>query len=301
MSSIKELAELIARYAAAEGVNQTAIPHLTLYKASRVVAPVHTIYEPSFCIVAQGSKRSMVADQVCIYDEAKYLVIKVDVPIISQHIDATPERPFLCMRMGIDPGSIAAMMIERGMKHSASEEPGTALVVSEVTGDLIDASVRMLRLLDTPADIPALAPLFEREILYRLLQGEQTTKLGQIAFADSKLQQVNRAIDWIKSNFREPFSIEKAAAEARMSPSALHLHFKSVTRLTPLQYQKQLRLQEARRMLLTKSLDAAAIAFAVGYESPSQFSREYRRFFGAPPATDGRRLRGVGDVEVETA
>lgn len=290
MPSIKDLAGLIARFSD-EGMTQTAIPQLCLYKASRIAEPLYTIYEPSVCIVAQGRKRCMVADKVLVYDDAKYLVIKVDVPIISQHIDATPERPFLCMRMKLDPAAIAALMIEREMNHVLHDEPGPALVVSDVTVELIDASVRMLRLLEAPDDIATLAPLIEREILYRLLKGEQTSTLGQIAFPESKLQQVSRAIDWIKRNFREPFSIEAAADAARMSPSALHLHFKAVTRLTPLQYQKQLRLQEARRLILTNSMDAAATAFLVGYESPSQFSREYRRLFGAPPAADGRRLR----------
>ena len=296
MSEIKTLAALIARFATEEGTNETAIPQVCLYKASRITEPMHSIYEPSVCIVAQGSKRSMVADRVYVYDDAKYLVIKVDIPIISQHIDATPDRPFLCMRMTLDPGAIAALMIERGMPQTSSEEPGQALVVSDVTPDLIDVSIRMLRLLDNPRDIATLAPLFERELLYRLLQGEQTSKLGQIAFAESKLQQVNRAIDWIKRNFREPFSIDETARAARMSASALHLHFKAVTRLTPLQYQKQLRLQEARRLILTNSMDAAATAFTVGYESPSQFSREYRRLFGVPPGADGRRLRS-GEIE----
>ncbi|MFV0367270.1 MAG: AraC family transcriptional regulator N-terminal domain-containing protein [Hyphomicrobiaceae bacterium] len=297
MSSIQDLSNLIARFTCDDGAHETAIPQICLYRASRVEAPVHAVYEPSVCIVAQGSKRSMVADQVLVYDKAKYLIIKVDVPIVSQHIEATPERPFLCMRMKLDPASIAALMIERGVRRASSDGPGPALVVSDVTSDLIDASVRMLRLLDAPGDIPTLAPLIEREILYRLLQGEQTAKLGQIAFADSKLQQVNRVISWIKKNFREPFSVEAAAEEACMSVSALHLHFKSVTRLTPLQYQKQLRLQEARRLILTNSLDAAATAFEVGYESPSQFSREYRRQFGVPPATDGRRLRNGNTLE----
>lgn len=296
MSTIQDLAGLIARFAN-EGATATAIPQLDLFKASRVTAPIHALYESSVCIVAQGSKRSMVADKVYTYNEAKYLVIKVDVPIISEYIDATPERPFLGLRMKLDPSAIAALMIERRMEMARSEDPGQALVVSDVTADLIDASVRMLRLLDAPADISTLAPLIEREILYRLLQGEQTSKLGQIAFADSKLQQVNRAIDWIKSNFRQPFSIENAASAAGMSSSALHLHFKAVTSLTPLQYQKQLRLQEARRLILTTSMDAAATAYSVGYESPSQFSREYRRLFGAPPVTDGRRLRTADQTE----
>lgn len=291
MSSLVDLADLIRRHATADGPNETAIPRIGLFRASRADEPVCMIYEPSVCIVAQGRKRSMVADREFRYDQSNYLVIKADVPIISHHVDATPGRPFLCMRMKLDSAAIAALMLERGMKPTGSDEPESALVISSVTRDLIDASIRMLRLLETPGDIPTLAPLIEREILYRLLQGDQTSKLGQIAFAGSKLRQVTRAIAWIRQNFREPFSVEATAAQANMSASQLHLHFKAVTTLSPLQYQKQLRLQEARRLMLTQNLDAAATAYAVGYESPSQFSREYRRLFGVPPAADGRRLR----------
>lgn len=291
MSNLRELVELIGRHAPTDGTHETAIRPISLYRASRVSDPIHAVYEPSLCIVAQGRKRSMVGNKDYIYDQAKYLVISVDVPIVSQLIDATPDRPFLCMRLNLDPAAIAALMIERNIKPADHDQPGPALVVSDLTNELIDASVRLLRLLDTPNDISALAPLIEREILYRLVNGEQTYKLGHIAFAESKLQQIGRAIAWIKKNYREPFSIEAAAAEASMSASALHLHFKAVTTFSPLQYQKQLRLQEARRLILAQSLDAAAAAFSVGYESPSQFSREYRRLFGNPPARDGRQLR----------
>jgi transcriptional regulator GlxA family with amidase domain len=159
--------------------------------------------------------------------------------------------------------------------------------------DLLDAAIRLLRLLRTPRDIPILAPLAEREIIYRLLRGEQTSRMGQIAFAESKLQQVNRAIAWIKTNFRNAFSVEDLADEARMSSSALHQHFKTVTGMTPLQYQKQLRLQEARRLMLTQATDAAMAGHTVGYDSPSQFSREYRRLFGAPPLRDIEKLRST--------
>ncbi|HPG88628.1 MAG TPA: AraC family transcriptional regulator [Hyphomicrobium sp.] len=291
MTSLGDLVELIARHAPTDGTHATAISPIWLYRASRINEPIHALHEPSLCIVAQGRKRSMVGDTVYVYDEAKYLVISVDVPIISQLLDATPERPFLCMRLRLDPAAIAALMIERNITPVEHDRPGPALVISDLTSELIDASVRMLRLLDAPNDISALAPLIEREILYRLVNGEQTYKLGHIAFAESKLQQVSRAIAWIKRNYKEPFSIEAAAAEARMSASALHVHFKAVTTFSPLQFQKQLRLQEARRLILAQSIDAAAAAFSVGYESPSQFSREYRRLFGSPPARDGRQLR----------
>ena len=169
--------------------------------------------------------------------------------------------------------------------------PAPGLMLSRLTPVLGDAVLRLVRLTASPGDIPILAPLIEREILYRLLRGEQTSRLCQIATADSHLRQVTRAIDWIKRNFARPFSIQAVAEEARMSPSALHEHFKAVTAMTPLQYQKQLRLQEARRLILLQGKEAASAGFEVGYESPSQFSREYRRLFGAPPKRDTSRLR----------
>lgn len=294
MSDLREIAELTQRFAPMEGHNATALPGVCIYRASKVTEPIHAFYEPSLCIVAQGRKRSMVGNKVFVYDEAKYLVISVGVPILSQHIDATPERPFLCMRLRLDPTAIANLMIERNLQPSRQPaKPGPPLIISDMTPELIDAAARLLRLLTTPNDIPALAPLIEREILYRLVCGQQTATLGHIAFAESRLYQVNRVIAWIIRNFKQPFSMEAAAAEANMSPSALHAHFKAVTTFSPLQYQKQLRLQEARRLILVQSHDAAAAAFAVGYESPSQFSREYRRLFGAPPATDVKRLRAA--------
>jgi AraC-like DNA-binding protein len=169
------------------------------------------------------------------------------------------------------------------------------VAISTLGPELLDAAIRLLRLLDTPRDIPVLAPLAEREILYRLLRGDQAARMSQIACAASKLQQVNRAIGWIKRNFREPFSVDVLAAEACMSSSALHQHFRTVTGMSPLQYQKQLRLQEARRLMLCQAVDAAVAGHRVGYESPSQFNREYRRLFGAPPVRDIERLRaGLG-------
>jgi AraC-like DNA-binding protein len=169
------------------------------------------------------------------------------------------------------------------------------VTLSVVTPELRDAAVRLLRLLATPRDIPTLAPLAEREILYRLLTGAHAATLRQIALGDGKLRRVARAIDWIKRNYREPFHIEALAAEAAMSPSALYAQFKAVTAMSPLQYQKQLRLQEARRLMLGQAMDAASAAYDVGYESPSQFSREYRRLFGEPPARDIARLKELGE------
>lgn len=295
MTDTSEMAALIEQYAKADGLNPTAIPRALLYRASRPSEPTPTVYEPSVCFIAQGSKQAMIGDSVLVYDKAKYLVVSVDIPAVGQILEASPEKPYLCLCLNLDPGALGALMLEAGISRAESDQPGPALSLSNITPELIDAGVRLLRLLAKPSDIPILAPLAEREILYRLLHGGQATKLKQIAFAESKLQQVNRAILWIKENFREPFSIDRVASEARMSASALHQHFKAVTAMSPLQYQKQLRLQEGRRLMLSQSIDAAMAGHTVGYDSPSQFSREYSRMFGAPPVRDIERLRNSPD------
>jgi AraC-like DNA-binding protein len=287
----RELARLIERFTGGDGVHATAIPRVVLIRSSQPTEEIHAVQEPAVCIVAQGRKRVVAGRSVLEYDPAKYLIASVDVPIVGQIVEATPVAPYLCLRLDLDPAAVGALMLEAGIGRGDSDQPGPGLSLSEVTPELLDSAVRLVRLLAAPRDIPILAPLAERETLYRLLNGEQGEKLRQIAFAESKLQQVNRAIGWIKRNFREPFSIEAVAAEARMSASTLHDHFKAVTSMSPLQYQKQLRLQEARRLILSQSLDAAVAGHAVGYESPSQFSREYKRTFGAPPARDIARLR----------
>ncbi|WP_072390505.1 AraC family transcriptional regulator [Hyphomicrobium sp. CS1GBMeth3] len=293
MADIRELAALIEQFTGTDGVHTTPLPRLFLHRSSAPSAPVHTVYEPAFCIIAQGSKQAVSGDQIYVYDASKYLVVSVDVPIVAHITDASASKPFLGLRIDLDPAAIGALMMESDVKRAATAQPGPSLGVSDLSTEIIDAAVRLLRLLASPRDIPILAPLAEREILYRLLRGEQTARLSQIAFAESKLQQVNRAIGWIKRNFREPFRMELIVDAAGMSASALHQHFKTVTGMSPLQYQKQLRLQEARTLILLQSVDAATAGHAVGYDSPSQFSREYRRMFGAPPLRDAERLRGV--------
>lgn len=293
MADIRELAELIERFTDGDGAHETPIPHLFLHRLSYPTTPLYAVYEPAFCIIAQGSKQVMTGDQIYVYDASKYLVVSVDVPIVAHITEASPSAPFLGLRLDLDPAAIGALMMESDVKRAAAAQPGPSLGISDLSGELIDAAVRLLRLLASPRDIPILAPLAEREILYRLLRGEQSTRLSEIAFAESKLQQVNRAIGWIKRNFREPFRMEALTGAAGMSASALHQHFKTVTGMSPLQYQKQLRLQEARNLILSQRLDAATAGHAVGYDSPSQFSREYRRLFGAPPLRDTERLRGA--------
>ena len=295
MDSLTELATLIERYAATDGMHATALPQLFTIRASQPTEPLHTLHKPALCIVAQGRKQVMLGEQLFVYDPEKYLVISVDVPIVGNVTEASPERPYLCMRLDLDPAVIGALIMDAGLSHAAAA-PSPSLALSQTTPALLDAAVRLFRLLDAPQDLPMLAPLAEREILYRLLTGDQGPRLAQIAMAESKLQQVGRAIDWIKRHFDQPFSIDVVAAEARMSASALHEHFKAVTALSPLQYQKQIRLQEARRLILSLGADAATAGHQVGYDSPSQFSREYRRLFGAPPVRDVARLRASPEL-----
>jgi AraC-like DNA-binding protein len=289
------LATLIERNIGEDGAHATAIPRLTLIRASQPTVPLHALHEPALCLVAQGRKQVMLADKFYLYGPDHCLVVSLDLPVVGQVIEATPETPYLCMRLDLDPGQLSALMMETGLSNShqpATTPSGPGLSVNPVEPALLDAATRLVSLLENPKDIPVLAPLIEREILYRLLSGEYCSRLQQIALSDTHLLSVNRAISWLKRNYAEPFRVETIAREARMSTSALHHHFKSVTAMSPLQYQKQLRLQEARRLMLGQSLDAATASHYVGYESPSQFSREYSRLFGAPPSRDIAKLKG---------
>lgn len=290
MGRLRELTVLIDRFSADEGVNETPIPGLMLIRGAAPTSQVHALMEPAICLIAQGKKRTIMGDQVFEYDGSKYLIASVDVPIVGQILEASDERPYLCLRIDLDRKILAEMLLEIG--DGFPEAPCSAsLAVSDVTPDLLDVAIRLVRLLETPKDIPVLGKMVMRELIYRLLMGEQGARLRQMAHGESRLGQINRAIIWIKENFRESFAIETLASEARMSASALHQHFKKVTAMSPLQYQKQMRLQEARRLILVEAMDAASASHAVGYESPSQFSREYRRLFGAPPVRDAARLR----------
>lgn len=291
MDQHRTLAGLMARHCPDDGLYASVIPRVSLIRASRPTDEIHAVQQPGLCIIAQGAKRVMLGDLVLEYDPAKYLVVSVDLPVIGQVTRATPEEPYLCLLLDLDLTTVTELVLTAALPAVATPPAGPAFGLSACGPDMLDAAARLLRLLDSPADIPVLAPLIEREMLYRLLMGEQSERLRQIAHADPKLVQVGRAIDWIKRNYQQTLRIDALAEEAGMSPSSLHQHFKAVTAMSPLQYQKQLRLQEARRMLLAQAVDAATAGFHVGYESPSQFSREYRRLFGAPPLRDVARLR----------
>ncbi len=289
---LAELAALIERFTPGDGVHPTAIERMSLIRASRPGdEPLHAVHQPALCIIAQGCKQVMLSEEVYRYDASRYLVVSVDLPVTAQVVEATPRAPYLCFRLDIEPGEIAALILQAGLPASTQRSSSRGLFLSQTSPLLLDPVLRLVRLLDTPEDIPALAPLAVREILYRLLKSERGWQLNQIATNDSQAQRIARVIRWLKEHFMEPLRIEDIAREVHMSESSLHHHFKAVTAMSPLQYQKQLRLQEARRLMLSEDVDAATAGFRVGYESPSQFSREYSRLFGAPPVRDLRRLR----------
>ena len=295
MDALTEARDLIRRHCE-PGRWQTAVPRMTLIRSDLTTSAIPTTYAPVFCIIVQGRKRVILGERLLEYDAAKYLVVSVDLPVTGQICDATSATPYLAFSLRLEPAMLASLLLDMpGRGEDAKGVPG--LAVSTLTADLIDPVLRLLRLLDRPQDIAMLAPLVEREILYRLLEGEQGAMLRQIALADSRLSQVSRAIEWIKRHYAEPFRIQTVADLAHMSPSSLHRHFKAVTAMSPLQFQKQIRLQEARRLMLVNRADAASIGFSVGYESTSQFTREYSRLFGAPPARVAARLRDVSGAD----
>jgi AraC-like DNA-binding protein len=287
----RELAARVGRFAKSDGGHQTPIPALTLFRRSRPGPQFHGVYEPALSVIAQGAKRVMVGDDRFDYDHAHCLVTSVDLPVISQVMRASPDQPYLGVVLDIDARRIRDLMAEPGLSLPRPAPVARGMAVGPLPVLLLEAVLRLVRLLDTPADIPVLAPLIEREILYRLLTGDQGARLRHIAVADSQMQQVSKAIDWIRQNFAQPLRIERLARDVNMSASSLHHNFKAITGMSPLQYQKRLRLQEARRLMLAETLNAAPAAHQVGYESPSQFSREYSRLFGHSPRRDIAQLR----------
>lgn len=293
MSTREALAALIERFTPQEGPVEICCPRVNLYRLHQPSEPAHAVHDASFCVLAQGRKRILVGDTAHEYDDCNFFLSSIDVPVTGQVIEASPEKPYLSFRIALDANLISEMIMECGLatRLDAAAPLVGGMSAGAMTPQLFDAACRMVTLADCPEDAAILAPLIEREILYRLLTGPEGPRLAQIARRDGRLRQINRAIGWIKRNFDQPFSIDAVADEARMSASALHQHFKAVTSLSPLQYQKQIRLQEARRLILVQRLDAATAGHTVGYDSPSQFSREYARLFGAPPLRDVARLR----------
>ncbi|URJ48227.1 AraC family transcriptional regulator [Paenibacillus polymyxa] len=295
MEKQAELARLIERFSNQDGVLTTAIPSLHFVRSSNTTVPIHQVHEPALCIVEQGRKFVMLAEESCHYGTFDYLVVSVDLPISGQVIQASAEAPYLCLRLNFDPHQVLDLIKESALPTSPMPDSRRGLYVSQTNSLLLDAVVRLVHLLENPQDVPVLAPLVIREILYRILQGNQGESLKQLVMTGSHSNRIAEVIKRIKQDYGKPLRIEELSKLANMSPSSLHRHFKEVTAMSPMQYQKQLRLQESRRLLLSESADAADVGFQVGYESPSQFSREYARLFGLPPISDIKRLRSDQD------
>jgi AraC-like DNA-binding protein len=286
-----ELAVLLAGRTGSDGGHPTAIPELTFWRFSNPTEPAQVIQEPAVYVVVQGRKQVIVDGETYVYDPSQYLAVSLAVPATGNVVEATPEAPYLCLTLRVDPREIAALLIETGRATPRDDHDGRALFVSALEAPLLDALLRLVRLLDAPHDIPVVAPLVLRELQYRLLQSEQHGRFAEMAIGNGRLRRVAGAIAWIREHFAEPLQVEDLAKLVSVSPSTLHAHFRAVTGVSPIQYQKRLRLQEARRRLLTEATSAEVVAYEVGYASASQFSREYARLFGQPPRRDAEAMR----------
>ncbi len=286
----EELVERIARVIRQDGSAQP-LPGLHLYRHSFPLQQVYSVVEPSLCVVAQGSKEFLVGESRYLYDPFHYLLVTVDLPNVGQVLEASRERPFLSLRLELAPALVGEVMVEADLASLRDRADVRAISASPVDGHLLDAMVRVARLLEAPDEARVLLPLLTREIIYRLLRGEQGARLRHLAILGGYSPSIARAIERLRQDFDQPLRIERLAREVGLSVSALHHHFKAVTALSPLQFQKQLRLLEARRLMLGEDLDAASVAFRVGYHDASHFNREYKSHFGVPPMRDVQRLR----------
>jgi AraC-like DNA-binding protein len=297
----KELVALTDKFSNGNGVHETAVPGLTCIKVTDLHTRMPTVYNPSLCIVVQGSKEVILDTERYHYAPPDYLIISVDLPVIGQITKASANSPYLCLKIDIDQRLLSELVVETSRPAQVSSSPERGFFIGKLDSVFCDGVVRLARLLDTPKDIAFFAPIITREIHYRLLNSKYCTIISQLAENDSKMQRIATVIQKLKTEFDKPIRIEEMAQLASMSVSTFHLHFKEITAMSPLQYQKSLRLIEARRIMLSDAADAADTAFRVGYESPSQFSREYARMFGAPPARDIARLRSAqGRIETES-
>jgi AraC-like DNA-binding protein len=295
-NALAKLAAAVEAQTGSDGTcNNMDLPQLSL---SRFSAPTHLsalVYDPCLCLVAQGAKDVVLADEAYHLNSAHSLLVAIDIPVAARVTEASPRRPYLGVRIALDSGVVGELLAD-GMSTPVQGPPARGIAVTPVEPPLLDAVTRLVVLLNSPQDIVPLAPLVLREISYRLLSGPQGLRLRQIVSAGAPAQRIARAIRWLKDHFTDPLRIESLAKHVRMSPSAFHLHFKNLTAMSPLQYQKRLRLHEARRLMLGEGIDAGDAAFRVGYESPSQFSREYRRMFGAPPSQDMATVKAEATV-----
>ncbi|WP_420917133.1 AraC family transcriptional regulator N-terminal domain-containing protein [Dictyobacter halimunensis] len=286
----KELVERIARAVREDGTVQP-LEGMYLTRSSSLTEPLPGVFEPSVCVIAQGSKQILFGDSRYQYDPLHYLLVTMELPHISHVLEASKEQPYFSLRLSLPPSLVSSVMLESSQASPRDHAGVRAIDVSPVDGNLLNAFVRLLGLLDAPTEVPFLQPLIIREIIYRLLMGEQGNRLRHLAIVGGHTSSIARAVERLRQNFDQPLHVEKLARELGMSVSGFHHHFKTVTAMSPTQFQKRMRLQEARRLMLSEDLDAASVAYRVGYNDASHFNREYKSLFGAPPLRDVQRLR----------
>jgi AraC-like DNA-binding protein len=289
-----ELARKIARQMGSAENRATAIPGVTLHRRTAPTAPCSVTYEPGVTVIAQGRKRVDLGQTTFIYGESRYLLTSVDLPIVSQIVEASVAKPCLAMSLKLEMPVIRELLSREDIQMAEAASDTPAMATGEATAEFLSACSRLLDLLDTPRDIPFLHGLIQRDIVYRILRGPEGARLRAIATLGDQSNRTAKAIAWVRTNYAKPLRVEDLAQVAGMGVSTLHHHFRALTAMSPVQYQKQLRLQAARGRMLIDGLDAASAAFEVGYESASQFSREYSRFFGQPPRRDIQTLRAPG-------
>lgn len=294
----QQLARVASRWTSQQGIQSSAIDGLELIRCDQPSNCGSTVYEPSLCFVIQGTKTILLGDREITYAPLTYLASSVHLPVLGRIVDATPEHPYLAVKLTVEPQEVADLVLELGDKappldpHGPCPEVECGLCISSMDERMQSALYRLLSLLDSPGDIAILAPLARREIIYRALIGDMGSRMRKFAAADSQAHRISTVISALKDHYAEPLRIRELADAANMSESTLYHSFKQVTRMSPLQFQKKLRLHEARRLMLAEGLEAATASYRVGYESPSHFSREYSRLFGAPPRADVTFLRG---------
>jgi AraC-like DNA-binding protein len=293
----EELAERIARWLPHDG---KLLPQagVAFGRYSRTGERGYGVYPPALCVIAQGSKEVRLGDEVFRYNPAHYLITTMGLPLGWEVVEASQEQPYLGFVLALDPSVVTSVIVESALAEPRGDGGAKAVNVSPLDANLLDATLRLVRLLDEPHDFNAVAPLVTREIIYRLLTGAQGNRLRHVAKFGGQTHRMVRAVEKLRENFDQPLRIEDVARELAMSVSGFHAQFKAATGMSPLQFQKQLRLQEARRLMLSEHLDAAEVGYRVGYDDASHFSREYKRCFGEPPVRDVERLRelaGAGD------
>jgi len=295
-----ELARKIASFVGSTEKLITNIPGLMLSRRTAPTAPTSVALEPSLAVVAQGRKRIDLGRTTFIFDQSRFLLTSLDLPVVSQVIEARKEVPYLGFLLKLEMPVVRELLSREEIQAPEAPSDSPAMATGETTAELLDAWCRLVDLLNSPQDIPFLSGLIQREIIYRILQGREGARLRAIATLGDQSHRTAKAIAWVRANYAKRLRVEDLANIAGMGVSTLHHHFRALTTMSPLQYQKQLRLHAARERMLIDSLDAASAAFEVGYESATQFNREYSRFFGQPPKRDIRTLRSPGAAPLES-